>query len=93
MTEVFMSSLFLSNVPHDCEDAELLHWVEMRGFAVDSVRIVRDMVAGVSPGFGYVALRDNELDTKAIKELNGQNLKGRPVEVKKDWRKAAKHKR
>jgi len=85
-----MSSLFLSNVPYNCEEAELLHWIEMRGFAVDSVRIVRDMVAGVSPGFGYVALRDNDLDAQAIKELNGQSLKGRVVEVKKDWRKSAK---
>ena len=85
-----MASLFLSNVPHDCDEAELLHWVETRGFAVDSVRIVRDMVAGVSPGFGYVALRDQDLDAQAIKELNGQNLKGRSVEVKKDWRKAMK---
>jgi RNA recognition motif-containing protein len=85
-----MSSLFLSNISHDCDEAELLHWVEARGFAVDSVRIVRDMVAGVSPGFGYVALRSQDLDEQAIKELNGQNLKGRSVEVKKDWRKATK---
>lgn len=85
-----MSSLFLSNVPHDCGDAELLHWVETRGFPVASVRIVRDMVAGVSPGFGYVALRDNELDGQAISALNGQNLKGRSLEVKRDWRKVAK---
>ena len=85
-----MSSLFLSNVPYDCDDAELLHWVETRGFSVDSVRIVRDTVASVSPSFGYVALRNNELDAKAIKELNGQVMKGRSLEVKKDWRKAAK---
>jgi RNA recognition motif-containing protein len=85
-----MSSLFVSNIPHDCEEAELLHWIEMRGFRVDSVRIVRDMVAGVSPGFGYVALRDNDLAEQAIKELNGQTLKDRCLEVKKDWRKATK---
>ena len=85
-----MSSLFLSNVPYDCDDAELLHWVETRGFSVDSVRIVRDTVAGVSPSFGYVALRNGELDAKAIEELNGQIMKGRSLEVKKDWRKAAK---
>lgn len=85
-----MASLFLSNVPHDCEDSELKHFVESRGFPVDSVRIVRDMVAGVSPGFGYVSLRDNDLDTQAIEELNGQHLKGRVVEVRKDWRKGRK---
>ena len=85
-----MTSLFLSNVPHDCEDAELKNFVESRGFPVDNVRIVRDMVAGVSPGFGYVALRDNNLDTQAIEKLNGQHLKGRPLEVKQDWRKAQK---
>jgi RNA recognition motif-containing protein len=88
-----MSSLFVSNVPHDCADAELLHWVEMRGFPVDSVRIVRDMVTGVSPGFGYVALRDSNLEDQAIRELNGQNLKGRSLEVKKDWRKTTKRAR
>jgi RNA recognition motif-containing protein len=85
-----MSSLFLSNVPHDCEDSELRTFVETRGFPVDSVRIVRDMIAGVSPGFGYVALRDSDLDMKAISALNGQHLKGRPLEVKKDWRTARK---
>ncbi len=85
-----MASLFLSNVPHDCGDAELMRFVESRGFVVDSVRIVRDMVAGVSPAFGYVALRNSSEDASAIEALNGQHLKGRALEVKKDWRKAGK---
>ena len=85
-----MASLFLSNVPHDCEESELRNFIEARGFSVVSVRIVRDMVAGVSPGFGYVALRDSSLNTSAIRELNGQHLKGRPLEVKQDWRKTGK---
>ena len=81
-----MPQLFISNVPYDCEDAELRGWVESRGFEVESLRIVRDVVAGVSPGFGYVALRNRVPDIDAIRVLDGQSLKGRILQVKKDWR-------
>jgi RNA recognition motif-containing protein len=86
--EAPMTSLFLSNVPHNCEDAELRDWVESQGFAVDSVRIVRDLVTGVSPAFGYIALKDSQEEIDAIRLLDGQELKGRTLQVKQDWRKA-----
>jgi RNA recognition motif-containing protein len=83
-----MTTLFLSNVPHNCEEAEVRHWIESRGFPVYSVRIVRDIVAGVSPGFGYIGLQDSRQQFDAIRALHGQDLKGRAVQVKPDWRKA-----
>ena len=83
-----MPELFISNVPHDCQDAELRQWVESHGFPVHSVRTVRDLVTGISPAFGYIALRDGKQESEAIRVLNGKHLKDRLVQVKKDWRKA-----
>ena len=80
-----MTRLFLTNIPCDCQDAELRGWIEAHGFDVDSVRLVRDMVAGVSPSFGYVSLR-NAAALDAISVLHGQCLKGRMLQVRKDWR-------
>lgn len=81
-----MPRLFLSNIPYDCEDGDLRGWFEAHGFAVDSVRVVRDLVAGVSPAFGYVSLRGEYDDVDPIKFLDGKDLKGRRLQVRKDWR-------
>ena len=81
-----MPRLFLTNIPCDCEDTELRSWVEALGFDVDSVHLVRDLVAGVSPAFGYVSLRGVSDDVDPIKLLDGQHLKGRRLQVRKDWR-------
>jgi len=81
-----MPRLFLTNIPHDCEDGDLRGWLEAHGFAVDSVRVVRDQVAGVSPAFGYVSLYGDSDEADPIKLLDGQDLKGRRLQVRKDWR-------
>ena len=54
-----MSKLFFVNIPYNCSDRELQEWVESRGIETRSIRIVRDLVAGVSPAFGYVELKDD----------------------------------
>jgi RNA recognition motif-containing protein len=79
-----MTRLFLTNIPYDCQDAELRSWIEARGFDVDSIRVVRYIVAGVSPAFGYVSLRNTTDDVAGI--LDGQILKGRTLQVREDWR-------
>ena len=81
-----MARLFLTNIPCDCEDNELRSWIEAQGFNVDSMRIVRDLVAGVSPAFGYVSLRGGSGSADPVKLLDGQPLKGRRLQVRKDWR-------
>lgn len=81
-----MTRLFLTNIPCDCEDNELQSWIEAQGFNVDSIRVVRDLTAGVSPSFGYVALRTANGTPDAVKALDGQMLKGRTLQVRKDWR-------
>ena len=77
------SQLFLTNLPYNCSERELLEWVESRGISTGSIRIVRDIVAGVSPAFGYVELKDAKAINEAVAELNGKKMRNQTVVVRK----------
>ena len=77
-----MSKLFFVNIPYNCSDRELQDWVESRGVETRSIRIVRDLVAGVSPAFGYVELKDASLTKEAIYTLNGKKMRNQTILVK-----------
>jgi hypothetical protein len=80
-----MATLFMVNVPHNCDESELCDWVESSGSRVKSVRLIRDIVSGASPSFAYVQL-DEELDEEdvmvTVGKLNGQTMRGRAIIVK-----------
>ena len=76
-----MSTLFFVNVPHDCSDAELTHWVESSGIAVKNLRVIRDLVAGVSPSFAYVDIEERITVTDAVRKLNGRHIRERTILV------------
>jgi RNA recognition motif-containing protein len=77
-----MSKLFLVNIPYNCSDRELLEWVESRGIATRSIRIVHDLVAGVSPAFGYVELKDETQIKEAVLILNGKKMRNHTILVR-----------
>src|SRR5215469_13287915 len=77
-----MSKLFFINIPYNCSDRELQEWVESRGIATRSIRIVRDLVAGVSPAFGYVELKDDTQIKEAVTTLNGKKMRTQTIVVK-----------
>jgi RNA recognition motif-containing protein len=77
-----MSKLFFVNIPYNCSDRELQEWVESRGIETRSIRIVRDLVAGVSPAFGYVELKDDGRIQEAITVLNGKRMRNQTILVK-----------
>jgi RNA recognition motif-containing protein len=77
-----MSKLFFVNIPYNCSDRELQEWVESRGIETRSIRIVRDLVAGVSPAFGYVELKDDTRIQEAINSLNGKRMRNQTILVK-----------
>ena len=77
-----MSKLFFINIPYNCSDVELQEWVESRGIKTRSIRIVRDLVAGVSPAFGYVELRDDTQMQEAVSILNGKRMRNQTILVK-----------
>ena len=76
------SELFFTNIPYDCSDREFKGWIESRGIETESIRIIRDLVAGVSPAFGYAVLKDHTLLTEAVSILNGTKLRNQVVTVK-----------
>lgn len=77
-----MPKLFFINIPYNCSDRELQEWVESRGIQTRSIRIVRDLVAGVSPAFGYVELKDDTQMKEAISVLNGKKMRTQTILVK-----------
>jgi RNA recognition motif-containing protein len=78
-----MARLFVANLPHDCSEYEIQQWMESRGFIVEELRIVRDLVAGVSPAFAYVTLSDKDKHAFAQIDLNGKSLRNRTLVVRK----------
>ena len=76
-----MGTLFVVNVPHNCDESELCDWVESKGPRVKSVRLIRDLVSGASPSFAYVQLEEDDVAQSASK-LNGQSIRGRALIVK-----------
>lgn len=48
---------------------------------VESVNIIKDKFSERSKGFGFVEMPDNSEADKAIKALNGTNLKERDIKV------------
>jgi len=73
--------LFLSNIPADCHDEYLRLWVEARGYRVFSLKQIRDHVSGTSPSFAYVQLMNSGRVEEAVRSLNGQDLRGRKLQV------------
>ena len=78
-----MAQLFLGNIPHNCTVTEVQDWVVQHGFAVKSIRLVRELVTGQSPTFAYVKLQDEGQIETAINELKGHMIRDRTITVTK----------
>jgi RNA recognition motif-containing protein len=78
----------MMNVPYNCTESELKDWVEAAGIQVNSVRLIRDLVAGVSPAFAYVNISEQGKITEAVEKLNG-HLIGNRVLIVSQARRAA----
>ena len=76
------SQLFFMNLPYNCSDRELKEWIDSRGIKTESIRIIRDLVAGVSPAFGYAALTDDAQMDEAVTTLNGKKMRNQTLTVK-----------
>ena len=76
------TELFFVNIPYNCSDREFKDWIESRGIETESIRIIRDLVAGASPAFGYAILKDHMTLAEAAANLNGKKLRNQIVTVK-----------
>jgi RNA recognition motif-containing protein len=73
--------LFFTNVPYNCPDSELKEWIEARGIDAAAIRIIRDLVSGVSPAFAYASLKDEGQIDSAVSALNGKRMRNQIITV------------
>ena len=72
--------LFVGNLPYDVTEAELKTLFAASG-AAPSVRIPIDRETGKPRGFAFVEFAERTRADEAIRTLNGQLFKGRPLSV------------
>jgi cold-inducible RNA-binding protein len=73
-------NLFVGSLSWDTNDDGLKQHFSQAGTVV-SARVIADRDSGRSKGFGFVEMSSDEEAAKAIKELDGKELDGRPIKV------------
>jgi RNA recognition motif-containing protein len=71
----------VGNVPFRATEAELQTWFEQAGFAVDTVRLIKDRESGEPRGFGFVEIGDDAAADRAVESCNGSPFMGRALVV------------
>lgn len=74
-----MKKLYVGNLPWSTDEEELRKMFEEMG-DVQSVALITDRETGRSRGFGFVEI-DDEGAEKAMNDLNGKDIGGRPLRV------------
>jgi RNA recognition motif-containing protein len=77
-----MSNLLLINLPSNASSREIREWIESRGVVTKSIRIVRDLMTGVSPAFGHIELTGSIELKEAISVLHGKRMRNQTVFAK-----------
>lgn len=73
--------LFVGNLDFSVQEPELATLFSLHG-APDQVKIVVDKKTNRSKGFAFVTFENDVHAIKCIQDLNGRDLKGRPLAVK-----------
>ncbi|MBU6421465.1 MAG: RNA-binding protein [Gammaproteobacteria bacterium] len=74
-----MTSIYVGNLPFTASEEEVRSKFEPFG-TVHSVKLISDRDTGRPRGFGFVEM-DQGAAQKAIQELNGKDMGGRPLRV------------
>ncbi|MCL4152647.1 UNVERIFIED_CONTAM: hypothetical protein GTU68_048587 [Idotea baltica] len=75
-------NIFVAKLDYGVSDSELNQLFEEYG-AVDSARVIMDRDTGRSKGFGFVEMNNDEEAMQAISALDGMDVRGRNIVVKK----------
>ncbi len=73
-------NIYVGNIARATSESRLREKFEEFG-AVDSVKLIIDRETGVSKGFAFVDMSNDEEAEKAIEALNGQEFDGRRLTV------------
>jgi RNA recognition motif-containing protein len=74
--------LFVGRLPYEMTEENLRELFEKVG-AVASAKVVMDRYTGRSRGFGFVEMESQDDAKKAMDELDGSEVMGRSIVVKK----------
>lgn len=72
--------LYVSNLAYEVEDNELFEAFSRFG-TVRKAMVVKDRETNRSRGFGFVDMPDKDAASRAVQEMDGVNLGGRPLRV------------
>ena len=73
-------NLFIGSLAYATTDDSLKAFFEQIG-EVESAKVIMDRDTNRSKGFGFVQFIDEANNQKAVDELNGKDLDGRPINV------------
>ena len=73
-------NLYVKNLDDSVTDDVLRDEFSSMG-TITSARVMRDMKSGVSRGFGFVCFSTPEDSTRAVNEMNGKIIAGKPIFV------------
>ena len=72
--------LYVGNLPYSISEREI-HEMFLDAGPVDSVKLIIDRDTGRSRGFAFVEMANDEDATRAMEQLNGRKIEGRPLTV------------
>lgn len=73
-------NLFIGSLAYATTDDGMKAFFQQIGPVV-SARVITDRETGRSKGFGFVEFENDEDNQKAVDQLNGKELDGRPITV------------
>jgi len=74
-----MTKIYVGNLPFSATESEVRELFAQHG-TVESVSLITDRDTGRPRGFGFVEMARGDA-SKAIQQLNGKDLGGRPLRV------------
>ena len=75
-----MTNIYVGNLTFGTDNADLETLFAQYG-QVNDAQVIKDRETGRSRGFGFVEMGSTDAAQKAISELNGADLDGRPLTV------------
>ena len=73
-------NIYVSNLSFAVQDEDLRSYFAEYG-EVTSAKVIMDKFTNRSKGFGFVEMSNDDAAKKAINELNGAGVDGRPIKV------------
>jgi RNA recognition motif-containing protein len=80
MRKKMATNLFVGGLAYKVTDDELNDFFATVG-TVTSAKVIVDKYSNQSKGFGFVEMSTDEEAKRAIDELNGKELEGRPIAI------------